>query len=274
MRFRLGVAALACGLLANGSSALQGQRLLSSTPVVKVLHLKGKVTAPPYTDSVALTAEVPIDLRREQSVSIVLAYRNPFLFTYQTEASERETEQHKIAASFAKSLLDFGKQFHAAGGAAGGVPNKVVIEGLDVRAVLASFNALEAYLADIPKEITKSISENPTDLKNVKEAVGFWKVDDHAKQVEDAVKPARAIVLKCTSGNPDLTMVDNGVTTQVKCGANAAADLGPIKDIAQAIVSLEPGTTASVATLREFAEDASHLGEEVDLGTAASSNRP
>jgi len=271
LKRRLAPVLLFAGVETTFARASSAQHFLSASPTIKVFHLKAKVSEPPYADSIALTPETAISLHGDSSVSIVIAFRNPFLFTYQTEVSEQETDQHKLAASFASTLSGFIKQFHSAGGSRTEAPTPVVIEGLNVRTTLANLEILQTYIADVPKEITKSVSENPSDLKSVRDNVALWKVDEVSKALADAIEPARAILIKCLVAKPDSAVLNGPGEKKSKCTDRAADDLGSIIEIARGIVSLEPNNTATLQTLKEFVDDAGHLGEEVPVGNVVES---
>ena len=249
---------------------------LGNSKVLKVWHLKSRIALPPYSDTLKLGAQNELTLRG-QSVAIVLAFRNPFLFSYQSEAKEVENEQHKVAASFATTLTTLLGRFQPAGGTKSLValsnPSSpaVVVEGLNVREALGTLDKLKDAVVDIPNEIEKSLLETEDAAQEVKDAVKAWKLEEREKEVADAVTKAEAIVRKCAGAPQDSLEVTIGnVKGKVKC-TDSLGEFASARDVASAIVDLSPRAEKSLEVLRGFAEDAQNLGSETEFGTFAES---
>jgi hypothetical protein len=126
-------------------------------------------------------------------------------------------------------------------------------------------------VVDITNEITKSLAETPATAQQVKDAVDAWKLDDLEKRLDADVEEAQAILMKCASGDPskiDLSGTNSGAPATWKCNA-PLPNLASAVEIAQNVILLQPRAAQSLQTLQDFAEDAQHLGEDVDFGTFA-----
>lgn len=191
------VAALYSATLLSPVVSASERRLAGS---VLEMHHRNRTFVDPTNESTASITEQPVYvLRKGDTVSIVVVDRNPLLFTYDAELTAAETEQHKIAAQFAKSLSDLVETFRSRLGA--GQEDVRVVEGLNLANFREAFTSLNNRILALPAKIDQSIGA-AADVEAMKGEVAGWQVSVLANSIREGYKKAAIIAGKCLSGQP------------------------------------------------------------------------
>jgi hypothetical protein len=135
------------------------------------------------------------EMRKRETVTIDIVDHNPLLFGYETTISETETEQHKVAAEFAKTLAALMAAFKSGGGG----DAAILVEGVNFDVLRGRLQFLATYMADISEQIPKSLG-SPTEIENLKTTVRGWKVSSLTSGLADDLQKVAVIAGKCLAG--------------------------------------------------------------------------
>jgi hypothetical protein len=168
-------------------------------------------------------------LRNGDTVSILVSDYNPLLFTYKVEVTAAESEQHKTAASFARSLLEVTAPFNTTK-AAGARSLTLVVEGLDLNAFIGRLQALDRYMRELPGELDLATGTDD-DIATLKKDVAAWHVQQLADALERDSEAVSSIVGKCLM-KASLSSSQPGVTCLYPLDAEPASAVTNATDIA------------------------------------------
>jgi hypothetical protein len=143
------------------------------------------------------------DMRKRETVTIDIVDHNPLLFEYATEVTQTETDQHKIAAEFAKVLDSLMAGFRKGGGSDGAI----LVEGLNFGMLRGRLQALSLKMNAIGGEIAKSL-DGPTSIEKMKTTVRDWDVSGLTSGLADDLQKVAVIAGKCLSGSQLTTNTD------------------------------------------------------------------
>jgi hypothetical protein len=228
-RCRIAIVALVCVAYQLGAVplALMAAEFRLSGGILEIHHHDRLFVDPVDNRRATLTSKPEYILRDGESFSLVLKDQNPLLFTYNVTTTEVESEQHKIAAQFAKVLSEVMKPFESrAGGGAGlAAPQLLVIEGLDITEFRSQLRDVNTYLASIPRKLEQSIS--PDERAKMKDSVKAWEMPALAAKVRESYVRIVSIERKCLGGLPVST--DQG---EKPCSSDIARGAAPAVPVA------------------------------------------
>lgn len=179
--------------------ALEASERRLEGSVLEIHHRDGQFVDQASKKSASLTEKPTYVLKKGDTVSLVVVDQNPLLFDYAVDRAETETEQHKIAAQFAKSLSDALQPFRNLN--AGGAGKNLTVEGLDLTALQSDLAELNDRLVAIPALIAQSIGSD-ADVTEMKKEVAQWRADELADRLTKSLPKLMAIAQKCAAGRP------------------------------------------------------------------------
>jgi hypothetical protein len=187
-----------CASLAAG--AVLAQTPVGGSSVLEVRVRDRKIVSGSNRQESALGAVNKFEWRKGAQTRVVIVDQNPLLFVYDAKTSTAETDQHKIATDFGKSLSAFLSAFpnpRTGGGIAAGYE----VEGLDVGAFLAALRSVQANIDELPALVNKAAG-SATDVASVQSTVANWNVKRLADRVTTGYGKVIAILTKCLDGKP------------------------------------------------------------------------
>ena len=191
--------AVACGLIVCHLSvpvpAFAAARTTRSI-LLQVNVTESVITEVPGDGKSKLLDVNEFEMRKREKITIDIVDHNPLLFEYETIVTEAETEQHKVAAEFAKTLAALMAGFRSGGGSDG----VILVEGLNFGALRGRLQVLSARMGDIGPQISKSLGSQ-AEIEAMKAAVREWKVTTLTSGLSEELQKVAAIAGKCLAGS-------------------------------------------------------------------------
>jgi hypothetical protein len=234
-----------CQIVATVPPAFAADRTTQAT-VLQVNVTDSSITELPGNRKGKLLDVNEFELRRRETVAVDLLDPNPLLFEYETVVTEAETEQHKVAAEFAKTLAALMAGFKAGGGSDG----VILVEGLNLGALRGRLQLLSSQMNDIGAQIAKSLG-SVADVEQMKATVREWKVASSASALSDDLQKVAAIAGKCLAGAP--------LTTNSEFTFMCTS---PLADAEKPVDTLRAERALREQQLREAAERAAREAEQ------------
>ncbi len=178
---------------------LQASERRLAGSVIEVHQKEGLFVDPANKSSAGIKDKPVYVLKKGDSVTIIVVDQNPLLFTYGVEVTRAETEQHKIASQFAKTLSDLLQPFQNL--RAGGAGKTLTVEGLDLTRLQSDLAELNGDLAAIPGKIAQSIGSD-ADVAAMKTDVAAWHVDELVQRLTSNLPKLTQVAAKCLAGRP------------------------------------------------------------------------
>lgn len=208
--------------------------------VLEMRQRLGKFVDPSGGSQASITDRPVYTLRKGDTVSLVVVDQNPLLFTYDVEITTTETEQHKAAALFAKSLSDLLGSFKDTKGGGPGDDASITVEGLNIVAFRGWLDLLKQRIDEVPARIDQTLGSE-TEAAAAKATVASWKLAGLITNINKAYQQVMTIAGKCLAGQK----LSGAGGTLVSCAQQVAKPPAKGMDVA-AILEPIRGTGATV----------------------------
>lgn len=200
-RLRPTVAAAVCVAHITGffqPALLASERRLGGS-VLEMRQRSSKFVDPSSGSQAGITDRPVYMLRRGDTVSLVVVDQNPLLFSYDVEVTATETEQHKAAALFAKSLSEVLGAFRDTKGGGVADDGSLVVEGLNILAFRGWLDTLKSRVDELPSRIDQTLGSE-VDAASAKAFVASWKLTALIANVNKGYQQVLTIAGKCLAG--------------------------------------------------------------------------
>ena len=186
---------LLCHALTSAAPAYAAERTTRGT-VLQVNVAESVITELPGGGTGKLLDVNEFEVRKRETVTVDIVDHNPLLFEYETTISEAETEQHKIAAEFAKALNALMAGFRSGGGG----DAAILVEGVNLDTLRVQLQLLATHMTSIGAEIPKSLG-SPADIASLKATVRGWTVTTFTSRLAEDLQKVAVIAGKCLAGD-------------------------------------------------------------------------
>jgi hypothetical protein len=229
MTFRIVAGLVACTQLSWLCAPLEASERRLGGSLLEVHQRAEKFVDPSNNNQAGLRDRPVYVLKKGDTITLRLVDQNPLLFTYGAELTAEETDQHKIAVEFAKTLVQLLEAFKSVKGA--GTIRPFEVEGLNIRAFREQLGILQNRILSLPSKIDESIG-TATDIANLKGDVSSWRVPALAEQITKGYEKVAIIAGRCLAGLP-LSTSDG---QRVMCSDPAE----PVQPVAALLEAQEP----------------------------------